>query len=1130
MSDVFSLEKDVHDVECSDFLWEEWEEYKGDIPFWQHTFCGSVAGIMEHVCMYPLDTVKTYFQSYGSWNCKKGKMNEYIFDCCLEEKVRRDKLNSFNEIDNIDNRRLNKNGFVKIDKNYVYAKSICDSCVNKPCSFRDEFVLHGKVCPNMNINVLHRNNSYVPYIQNGNKGSMNHWKINNNNSGTAVKTNSKHLNMMHILTTLKRRRKLKTLQIEYDHNDNKELKAVNRNRKCIGIKSRNPEKSANVLSGGKGDNVLKNRSIGLLSENHQMNRLQRKLFVIKNGNKISKYMIKGTRKLIGKDNNRRSLTCKFFVRNGKSRCWKENVNIRRYVFAKKKSKIMFFDAFSENQRNKWEPYKFEKLDNCSKKFMYIENKYYSTDLFKKNGINSNSGRSNVARHMVHGLKKRPFQNLLHRNKKYMFMELANDRGRCAEWNLSITGKGGTCTNTTKSITRRNSSTPANCVNSIKSRNYVKNPILSTVHNVHDIINVNTNSTGGKGSIGETNVLCATKKQYFSTFPFTQNIRETLAKKFVSYYINGKSERNVGNKYMQNFWKETRNYVMQKFNILQKSEKSQFVYKKDILKNNKHIEYTQWRNLGRSKILNKMPFSEGMWPIVLKKENIRSLCGFSSNIKQIISAPRTVNDVKTFRLFITNLIRGNNKIGDDVGRNRTTNGALMKKNIFNLYKGVNVVILGCIPAHALYFSTFEYSKKYLLNANIGKSNFCNKTPLQDSDSTISSNNTITYSKDRNCDEKRNDFNSSLLSENTLEKSLGTKHEVNYTIIGISGFLATLAHDAILAPMDTIKQRIQLGLNKGGFDTFKMFQENGLRSLYLSFPVTLLMNVPYQIIMMCTNEKMKKIYFEYMCKRHYINENTKNVDCINADTKVSVDINEPVKGELGKRNKSYESNIKEHEVEMDNSNQMKNNNHTENVIMSWILNDLDNTNSSSNICYNNEKKYIETNSNKVFFSEKANVENRKDKGNEEHEGNNRHKENNRHEENKEKVLCYNTITDMSNFEKEKYIDLKKMHLKQNGFVNKNTNHITSYFVCAGIGGGIAAFLTNPLDVIKTRIQTRCLNAKGFQFCKIVSNIYATEGISSFFKGSLARMTICIPASAISWGSYETMKRFFKLQLNN
>lgn len=1120
MSDILALEKDINDVECSDFLWEEWEEYKGDIPFWQHTFCGSVAGIMEHVCMYPLDTVKTYFQTYGAWNCKKGKMNECNFDSCLEERVKREKLVSFNEVNN---RGLNKNSFVKIDKNYVYAKSICDSCINKPCSFRDDVLLHGKVCPNMNMNVLHRNNSYVPYIQNAGKGRMNHWKINNNKRGTPVKINSKHLNMMHILTTLKRRRKLKTLQIEYDHSGSNGSEGFKKNAKCINLENRAAEKRANMLAKGKGKNMLKNKSTSILSGNNQNCRVQRKWFSLKNGSNKWKYMKKCTRRIIGKKNSRNS-TYTLFFRNGKSRYQKENENIK-HLFANKKNKIMFIDAPLENQRNKWELYNFKQLQKCSKKFMYIENKYYSTGLLKKSGTNSNSGRNNVARHMFHGVKKAMFRNPFYRIKKFMCMELSVNKCHYTELNLLRTGGSETYVNRTKAVTGRKISNLANCGNSVSSTNYINNANSSAPPNIHDITKINTNTSTVKGSIGETNVLCATRKQQFSTFPFAQNLRGALTKKFAGYYIKGGSERNVCNTYMQHFWKETRKFVLHKFSILEKGEKLQFVYKKNILKNNKHIMYAPYINLCRSHVLNKMPFSAGIWPNVLKKENIRSVCGFSSNLKQIKSAPRIVyNNVETFRFFITNLIQGNNKIGDDVGRNRTTNCTLMRKNIFSLYKGVNVVILGCIPAHALYFSTFEYSKKYLLNANIGNSSSCNKIPLQDSDSRIISNNDTTYGKKRNNDEKRKDFSSSILSGNSSEMSMEKIHEVNYMIIGISGFLATLAHDAILAPMDTIKQRIQLGINKGGFDILKIFQENGLRSLYLSFPVTLLMNVPYQVIMMCTNEKMKKIYFEYLCNRHYLNENTKNVKCVNADTSVSVNINEPIRGELERRNKFYEANIKEHKVEVNSANQIENRNPTENVIMSWIYSDLENTNSSNNICYNNEKKDIEKNSNKVFCTDKMN------EGNERNKGNKRNTGNNENQTDKEKVLCYNIINDMSNFEKEKYKDLKNMYLKQNGFMNKNKNHILSYFVCAGIGGGIAAVLTNPLDVIKTRIQTQCLNTKGFQFFKVVSNIYTTEGISTFFKGSLARMALCIPASAISWGSYETMKRFFKLQLNN
>jgi hypothetical protein len=36
----------------------EWEEWQGDGHFWHHMLAGSCAGVVEHTCMYPVDTYK----------------------------------------------------------------------------------------------------------------------------------------------------------------------------------------------------------------------------------------------------------------------------------------------------------------------------------------------------------------------------------------------------------------------------------------------------------------------------------------------------------------------------------------------------------------------------------------------------------------------------------------------------------------------------------------------------------------------------------------------------------------------------------------------------------------------------------------------------------------------------------------------------------------------------------------------------------------------------------------------------------------------------------------------------------------------------------------------------------------
>ncbi|CAE8699891.1 unnamed protein product, partial [Polarella glacialis] len=42
---------------------EQWEEWDESTPLWKHAAAGSCAGIMEHLGMYPLDTVKTHMQA-----------------------------------------------------------------------------------------------------------------------------------------------------------------------------------------------------------------------------------------------------------------------------------------------------------------------------------------------------------------------------------------------------------------------------------------------------------------------------------------------------------------------------------------------------------------------------------------------------------------------------------------------------------------------------------------------------------------------------------------------------------------------------------------------------------------------------------------------------------------------------------------------------------------------------------------------------------------------------------------------------------------------------------------------------------------------------------------------------------
>ncbi|KAL7581693.1 hypothetical protein ACA910_022237 [Epithemia clementina (nom. ined.)] len=57
-------QQEVEEEEVS--LEEDWEEWDGKSPFWIHCAAGSLAGVVEHTAVYPLDTVRTHIQVCAS--------------------------------------------------------------------------------------------------------------------------------------------------------------------------------------------------------------------------------------------------------------------------------------------------------------------------------------------------------------------------------------------------------------------------------------------------------------------------------------------------------------------------------------------------------------------------------------------------------------------------------------------------------------------------------------------------------------------------------------------------------------------------------------------------------------------------------------------------------------------------------------------------------------------------------------------------------------------------------------------------------------------------------------------------------------------------------------------------------
>lgn len=131
---------------------------------------------------------------------------------------------------------------------------------------------------------------------------------------------------------------------------------------------------------------------------------------------------------------------------------------------------------------------------------------------------------------------------------------------------------------------------------------------------------------------------------------------------------------------------------------------------------------------------------------------------------------------------------------------TTTTIAAAPDMTRLWRGVQTILVGCIPAHALYFSMYEIVKAATLDQD---------------------GNVTTYGS------------------------------------ALAGGAAVFGHDLVLGPLDTVKQRLQLGHYQGLTDALQqMIRNEGAVSLLRSFPVTLATNIPYGMIMVGTNEFLKE----------------------------------------------------------------------------------------------------------------------------------------------------------------------------------------------------------------------------------------------------------------------------------
>ncbi|SBT87706.1 mitochondrial carrier protein, putative [Plasmodium malariae] len=1120
---------DEIEMESFDFIWEEWEEYKGDIPMWQHIFCGSIAGLMEHVFMYPLDTLKTYIQTNDRLKSKKMSEMCNLYSCTGNN-------NHFSELcvhNNGISNNININAH--IDKKKFCSSTGCDNCIyNKTCCYN---ICNMKIFGRFNKNNMRSMNTFQGLGGNKNLLSKFHYNLRAGEKDVAHVKNKQFRQNNYCNKILNKRLNSKCND-KYANCNYRHMSYALKGGRRYNLIVRSSLKSDDSPSAYN----CKNRRVNSLMHNinkMEYNKLRRGSDKRKEnlGNGNTNIAVKNA--VVGSSSNGSS-------NNKDNNCNRNNCNL------KEKKVWLFLDNKKENNFRKWKEvlsksiYKKDKVKESSRRINYYKYSMKSKSMKILKRIPNFSIHLKLllqkedTNYLKHGYLTRMqknkillnsilHKNILIKNEKGNNTFLYIKRGNClsslvnsmketlicsvkkcyhfSRFNKIIKVKDFSSNLSFKFFFQKFMCAGDANVQREMLRNYFKLPKGSDNNN-------NSKNSNGSNSITYNNSYGNSRSRYWNYYNFSRTNKKgnTFQNCYMNILNTLKNKKNYINTFAYSVQK-MKSALLTNFR-LEKNTSSLILSNEERMRNKCANYSTLFRN--NNIFLNNLMY-------VTKSNNCKSL--FDRNIHSSnkpnfyknCSRNRISNEFnknfKSFNFFKSIFPDINNRI------NITTryNCSLIRNNVVNLYKGVNVVMLGCIPAHALYFSTFEYSKKYFSSMSTGY------FPVN-----------ILNSNSNNRSSRSNKIDGINYKLNDL----------NYFGIAVSGFLATVAHDIIITPIDTLKQRIQLGINKNSLDSLKILRENGIRSLYLSLPITLLMNIPYQIIMICTNEKMKKIYFEYVCnmngasKNNYENKYTSHKDSNSG--KVKEEFNDL----HNSQNKRQNINIINEYNELKRTEKCGNNTSNSNCNMEkvsgmnnklmkfYIDQDLY---SMNNFSKNRERKFLQNDienaigRNLTGFNEEQtnrdlfikNVVNRLENDSSNNNGT-------QHFDHK--------IRDSFDISKQKFnnnMELKNIWMdnyNKNDFFNKTFNHITSYFVCAGIGGGIAAVVTNPLDVIKTRIQTECFNTKGFNFFRVVSNLYYKEGLRSFFKGSLARMALCIPASAVSWGTYETMKRFFKINFNS
>ncbi|XP_060670581.1 probable S-adenosylmethionine carrier 2, chloroplastic [Ziziphus jujuba] len=120
----------------------------------------------------------------------------------------------------------------------------------------------------------------------------------------------------------------------------------------------------------------------------------------------------------------------------------------------------------------------------------------------------------------------------------------------------------------------------------------------------------------------------------------------------------------------------------------------------------------------------------------------------------------------------------------------------------------------------------------------------------------------------------------------------------------------------------------------------------------------------------------------------------------------------------------------------------------------------------------------------------------------------------------VVFYEALKDLTEYGKQKWSTNSNFHVSSS----------LEGLVLGGLAGGFSAYLTTPLDVVKTRLQVQGSTLRYNGWFDTIRQIWKTEGTKGMFRGSIPRVTWYVPASALTFMAVEFLRDQFNEGLNH